>query len=283
VDPLSILTPDLFAGKTVFVTGGGSGIGLAIARGFAERGAAVSICGRSQERLDNAVRNLRHSGSAVMGVVADVRDSSAVETALASSREAHGPADVVVCAAAGNFLARAEHLSASAFRTVIDIDLNGSFFTARAAFEQLCVTRGSLLFISAGQAFVPFSRQVHAGAAKAGIENLMRNLALEWGRHGIRSNSIVPGPIADTEGARRLSDQIGAGTWAGMIPLGRFGALAEIAAMALVLSSPLADYVTGATIVVDGGYALTGSGEFAVALDASEAHGVRRGFRDHVR
>jgi NAD(P)-dependent dehydrogenase (short-subunit alcohol dehydrogenase family) len=269
MDPTLLLGNDLFAGKNVFVTGGSSGIGLAMSRGFVERGASVSICGRNQERLDAAVNELREIGGTALGLAADVRDAAAVGAALDQAREAHGPADIVICAAAGNFLARAEHLSPNAFRTVVDIDLNGSFYTARAAFDQLREVRGSLIFVTAGQAFVPFSHQAHAGAAKAGIENLMRNLALEWGRYGIRCNSIVPGPIAGTEGAGRLSEQIGEDTWAAMVPLGRFGSLAEITAMTLVLASPLAAYVTGATIVVDGGYALNGAGQFAAALEQS--------------
>jgi NAD(P)-dependent dehydrogenase (short-subunit alcohol dehydrogenase family) len=267
MDPTSLLADDLFDGKSVFVTGGSSGIGLGIARGFAERGASVAICARNEERLSVAVDQMRATGGTALGFVADVRDASALASALDQARDAHGPVDVVVCGAAGNFLARAETLSPNAFRTVVDIDLNGSFYTARAAFDQLRTTRGSLIFISAGQAFVPFSHQAHAGAAKAGIENLMRNLAIEWGRHGIRCNSIVPGPIAGTEGASRLSEQIGADAWARMVPLRRFGSLAEITAMTLVLACPLAAYVTGATIVVDGGFALVGSGQFTSALE----------------
>jgi NAD(P)-dependent dehydrogenase (short-subunit alcohol dehydrogenase family) len=267
-DRVSMLPPDLFAGHSVFITGGSSGINLGIAHGFARLGASVAICGRNAERLDGAVQELRRHGGAVLGLVADVRDAEMLGAGLTSARDSHGPADVVVCGAAGNFLARAEDLSPNGFRTVVDIDLIGSFNASRLAFEQLRETRGSLLYVSAGQAFVPFSHQVHAGAAKAGVELLMRNLALEWGPYGIRSNSIVPGPIHDTEGARRLSDTIGAETWAAQIPMERFGELDEIVAMALVLSSQIASYVTGACVVVDGGTALPGSGRFNAALSA---------------
>lgn len=271
MDRLSLLPQDLFAGRAVFVTGGTSGINLGIAEGFARLGASVAVCGRDPERLAGAQDRLARFGHPVTGATADVRDPDALAAALADARAAHGPADVVVCGAAGNFLARAEDLSPNAFRTVVDIDLNGSFHAARLAYEQLKATRGSLLFVSAGQAFVPFSHQAHAGAAKAGVEQLMRNLALEWGAHGIRSNAIVPGPVADTEGARRLSDAIGADTWAAQIPLGRFGRLDEVVALALVLSSPLCSYVTGASFVVDGGTALPGSGRFNHAVEAVRA------------
>jgi NAD(P)-dependent dehydrogenase (short-subunit alcohol dehydrogenase family) len=111
---------------------------------------------------------------------------------------------VVVFGAAGNVVAPAEKISPNGFRTVVDIDLLGSFHTARAAFEQLRETRGTLLFISAAQASVPFAYQAHVGAAKAGVDHMMRNLALKWGRYGIPCNSMARGPIADTEGMRRL-------------------------------------------------------------------------------
>src|SRR5262249_47834838 len=168
-------------------------------------GANVGICGRTQEKLDAAAAELKALGARVCAVVADVRDMTALDTALARSRAELGPADVLVCGAAGNFLVQAEKLSANGFKTVIDIDLLGSFNASRAAFEQLRETKGTILFISAGMAFVPHAYQVHVGAAKAGIDMMMRNLALEWGRYGIRANSIVPGPIEGTEGMKRLS------------------------------------------------------------------------------
>ncbi|OSC21196.1 SDR family oxidoreductase [Mycolicibacterium vulneris] len=262
------LTPQMFAGKSVFVTGGSSGINLAIARSFAEHGAAVAICARDADKLRSAIAELSQAGDGqALGFVADVRNDGAVRAALESAAHQHGPADVVVCGAAGNFMVRAEDLTPNGFRTVVDIDLIGTFNAANGAFEQLRATRGSLLFVSAGQAFVPFSHQAHAGAAKAGVENLMRNLALEWGRYGIRCNSIVPGPIAGTEGVRRLAADVGEEAWADMVPLGRFGTTDEIASMALVLCSPLASFVTGTTLVADGGLALTGSGRFNQALE----------------
>src|SRR5262245_29385493 len=197
---------DAYRGKTVFVTGGGSGINLGIAKNFAALGANVAICGRSQEKLDAAAGELRALGVKVCAIAADVRDSGALEAAFAASAAALGPMDVLVCGAAGNFLVPADNLSANGFRTVIEIDLLGSFNASRAAVEQLKQTRGTILYVSAGQAYMPHAFQVHVGAAKAGIDMMMKNLALEWGRHGIRVNSIVPGPIEGTEGASRLID-----------------------------------------------------------------------------
>ena len=122
-----------------------------------------------------------------------MRQYEALQAALAKCRDELGPVDVLVCGAAGNFPIPAEKLSPNGFKSVVDIDLLGSFNACRAAFEQLSATRGCIIFISAGMSFVPYPYQVHVGAAKAGIDNMMKNLALEWGKYGIRSNSIVPG------------------------------------------------------------------------------------------
>jgi NAD(P)-dependent dehydrogenase (short-subunit alcohol dehydrogenase family) len=265
---------DLFKGKTVFVTGGGSGINLGIAKNFAALGANVGICGRTQQKLDAAAVDLRALGAKVCPVAADVRDMAALELAFARCRNELGPIDVLVCGAAGNFLVPAEKLTANGFKTVIDIDLIGSFNAARAAFEQLRDTRGSLLFVSAGMAFMPHAFQVHVGAAKAGIEMMMKNLALEWGRHGIRANSIVPGPIEGTEGMSRLADPSAAQQLLKTIPAGRMGRVEDIGHAAVFLASPLASYISGCMVVVDGGQNLAGSTMFnlgaAQVLDAQE-------------
>ena len=254
--------PGLFKGKTVFVTGGGSGINLGIAKNFAALGANVGICGRTQAKLDAAAEELRALGARVCAVAADVRDIKALEAAFARTREELGPIDVLVCGAAGNFLVQAENLSANGFRTVIDIDLLGSFHASRAAFEQLKETKGTILFISAGMALTPHAYQVHVGAAKAGIDMMMRNLALEWGRYGIRANSIVPGPIEGTEGMKRLASPQAMETMRALIPAGRLGSVDDIGQAALFLASPLAAYITGCVVVCDGGSSLAGSARF---------------------
>jgi NAD(P)-dependent dehydrogenase (short-subunit alcohol dehydrogenase family) len=258
----SYFSKDLFAGKTVFVTGGGSGINLGIARNFAALGANLAICGRTQEKLDAAAEELKPLGARVCPVVADVRDMAALEAAIARIAADLGPIDVLVAGAAGNFLVPAERLSANGFKTVVDIDLLGSFNAARAAFEQLKSTRGSILFISAGQAFTPYAFQVHVAAAKAGIDMMMRNLALEWGPYGIRVNSIAPGPIEGTEGMKRLADPKLLAQFARTIPLQRLGTVDDIGQLAVFLASPLAAYVTGTLVVADGGQNLPGSALF---------------------
>lgn len=261
------LTKELFKGKTVFVTGGGSGINLGVAKNFAALGANVAICGRTQEKLDVAAGELKTLGANVCPVVADVRDFAALETAFARSREELGPMDVLVCGAAGNFVVPAEQLSPNGFKTVIDIDLLGSFNASRAAFAQLQATKGTIIYISAGMAYMPHAFQVHVGAAKAGIDMMMKNLAIEWGPYGIRTNSIVPGPIEGTEGMKRLSSDTALEELINSIPLRRMGRVDDIGQAAVFLASPLASYVSGCVVVVDGGQNLVGSAFFNVGAE----------------
>jgi NAD(P)-dependent dehydrogenase (short-subunit alcohol dehydrogenase family) len=263
-DQQGILPRDLFAGKTVFVTGGGSGINLGIARTFAGLGAKIGICGRSQERLDAAAAGLRELGAKVSATSADVRMPDQLQSAMNASRDTLGDIDVLVCGAAGNFLVKGENLSFNGFKTVVDIDLVGSFNASRIAFGQLKRTRGSILFVTAPMAMMPHAYQAHVGPAKAGVEMLMKNLALEWGPYGIRSNSIIPGFVGDTEGMRRISSTEDSGNFVANIPLRRMGVTQEIGEAAAFLASPLASYITGTSLWVDGGQALSGSGFFNV-------------------
>lgn len=258
----SYLSKDLFRGKSVFVTGGGSGINLGVAKNFAALGANIAICGRTQEKLDKAAAELREIGAKVCALTADVRDYAALEAAFAKSRQELGPMDVLVAGAAGNFPVAAEKLSPNGFKTVIDIDLLGAFNAARAAFEQLKETKGSLIFMSAGMAYMPHAFQAHVGAAKAGIDMLMKNLALEWGAYGIRANSIVPGPIEGTEGMKRLLNPAQEKAYLQGIPLGRMGTVDDIGQAAVFLASPLAAYISGCVVVCDGGQNLAGSALF---------------------
>lgn len=258
--------PDLLKGRTAFITGGGSGVNLAIGRALAALGARIGICGRTEERLNSGRAALEALGAPVFTAIADVRDADAVERALDGTKAALGPVDILVCGAAGNFVAPAEAISAKGFRTVVEIDLLGTFHATRAAFPQLRETRGNVLFVSGGQSFVPFAYQAHVGAAKAGIDNLMQNLALEWGRFGIRCNSIVPGPVKGTEGMKRLGGEAEPDLWREMTPLGRMAEQEEIGQAAAFLVSPLASYISGARLCVDGGQNLTGSSLFNAAI-----------------
>ncbi|MBX9801451.1 MAG: SDR family oxidoreductase [Caulobacteraceae bacterium] len=259
-DLTNLLPPDLFAGTVAAVTGGGSGINLGVARVLAKLGADVALCGRTQARLDQAADELRTYGGRVHVEVADVRDPDAQTAFFTGVEAALGPVSTLVCGAAGNFLSPAERLSPNGFRTVVDIDLIGSFNATLAAFDQLKRTQGSVTYISAGQAYMPYAFQVHAGEAKAGVEQMMKNLALEWGAYGIRVNSVVPGPIEGTEGLARLANPEQLDFFVKSIPLGRLGGVEDVGRAVAFLASPLASYITGSQLVCDGGQNLAGSG-----------------------
>ena len=259
-----------FKDRTVFVTGGGSGINLGIAKCYAAVGAKVAKCGSSENKLDDAKNELEGLGSKVHAVVADVRDFDVLQAACDEIQIALGPITDLVCGAAENFLCPASEMSANAFRTIVDIDLMGSFNATRAAFKQLKETQGCILMVSAGQAYMPYLHQVHAGAAKAGVENLMKNLALEWGRYGIRVNSVVPGLTKGTEGIKRLANEKQQQMLLHAIPLKRLGLSEEVGQVAVFLSSPLAAYITGAQVVCDGGMNLSGLGLFNTEINPSK-------------
>ncbi|MBL7249916.1 SDR family oxidoreductase [Alloalcanivorax sp. C16-2] len=248
-----------FENTSVFVAGGSSGINLAIAEAFAARGARLFLISRSEERVDAAVAGLRERGGEARGCAADVRDPAALEAAYLQATEWFGEIDVLISGAAGNFLAGALEMSCNAFKTVIDIDLLGTFNVLRCGHAFLRKPGASVLNISAPQAFNPTRYQVHACAAKAGVDMVTRVLAMEWGGHGIRINSLVPGPIGDTEGIRRLApNEAALARMRETVPLRRLGSLAEVANMAMTLCSPLAGFVTGAVLTVDGGSSLQG-------------------------
>jgi NAD(P)-dependent dehydrogenase (short-subunit alcohol dehydrogenase family) len=256
-----------FTNKSVFVAGGSSGINLGIAEAFAKAGAKVAICSRSPERVAAAVAQLRLHGTQIEGYSADVRDYASIAAALQQARDAIGAFDVLVSGAAGNFLAPALGMSANGFKTVVDIDLNGTFHVLRAGFEYLKKPGASVISISAPQAFNPTPFQAHVCAAKAGVDMLTRVLAMEWGVDGVRVNSIVPGPIADTEGIRRLAPTPEAvKRMTDSVPLQRMGTLTDIANMALFLGSDHASFVTGAIIPVDGGSSLAGGRDYSNAF-----------------
>src|SRR6202035_81195 len=193
-------------------------------------------------------------------IAADVRKPEEVEKAIAATVERFGKIDIVVNGVAGNFLCTAEELSPNGFGTVVDIDLKETFNVCRAAFAELKKNRGQILNISATLHYLGTPMQLHVSAAKAGVDALTRNLAVEWGRYGIRVNGIAPGPIEDTEGMKRLvpepvKDRLRKG-----IPLGRFGRIADIEKAAVFLCSDAAAFINGEVIVVDGGQWLAGNG-----------------------
>jgi peroxisomal 2,4-dienoyl-CoA reductase len=254
--PLDVFRDDALAGHVALVTGGGTGICRGIAAAYARLGADVAIVSRKQDVLDAAAKELsEQSGRSVLGIAADVRKPDEVAKAVSATLDKFGKLDTLVNGAAGNFLAPAAALSANAFRTVIDIDLCGTFNFSRAVFESLQKAGNALILnISATLHYHGTPLQLHASAAKAGVDAVTRNLAVEWGQFGIRVCGIAPGPIAETEGMKRLAPGEVTAKMAAAIPAGRFGGIDEIAAAAVFLRSPAAAYITGHTLVVDGGH-----------------------------
>jgi NAD(P)-dependent dehydrogenase (short-subunit alcohol dehydrogenase family) len=258
-----------YAGKSVFVAGGTSGINFGIAEGFARAGARVFVMSRSSDKVAHAVARLQDCGTEAAGATADVRDAAAVASVMAEAHNAFGDIDVLISGAAGNFLARANDISSNGFRAVLEIDVLGTHHVMTAAWPMLRRPGASVINISAPQAIVAMAGQAHVCAAKAGVDMITRTLALEWGPHGVRVNSVMPGPIEGTEGMRRLAP-----TPAAMeavrqsVPMKRVGVPADVASLCLFLGSDLASYVSGAVIPVDGGWALNLPGTpFDAVLD----------------
>ena len=251
---MSGLKEGLLKGKVAFVAGGSSGINLGIAQHFARHGAKVALISRSADKIAAAAKSITDDGGEALGLAADVRDYAAVEAALRETAERFGKIDIVLSGAAGNFVAPALGMSANGFKTVVDIDLIGTFNVLRASFEFLNRPGASLISITAGQAVRPSMYQAHVCAAKAGINMLTKCLAMEWGPQGVRVNAISPGPIADTEGMRRLApNPEDEQRIKSRIALRDYGTKTDIAEAALYLSSDSARYITGTILNVDGG------------------------------
>ncbi|MBZ0231146.1 MAG: SDR family oxidoreductase [Deltaproteobacteria bacterium] len=260
-NPLDVFRDGALAGHVAVVTGGGTGICKGIAAAFARFGCEVCITSRKQDVLDATAAELKAAtGRDVLAIAADVRDPDAMVGVVEAAKARFGKVDTLVNGAAGNFLAPAIGLSPNAFRTVIDIDLVGSFHAARAAFPALRdAGDGLIINITATLHYHGTPLQLHASAAKAGVDAMTRNLAVEWAGAGVRVVSIAPGPIAETEGMKRLAPGDAAKQARKAVPLGRFGSIDEIAASAVYMRSAAAAYITGTVLVVDGGNATLGA------------------------
>lgn len=247
---------DTLKGKVAFVTGGAGGIGLEIATAYAALGASVALASRNQERLDAAAAALSGAGAEVLTQRADVRNYDDVKRAIDATADRFGALDVLVNNAAGNFFCPTAGLSPNGWKTVIDIDLNGTFNCCHAAYPHLKESRagGCIISIITMLGVTGWPGAAHAAAAKAGILSLSRTLAVEWGPQNIRVNTISPGPIGDTEGVKRMYEDTGrADEERRRTALGRFGRKQDIANAAVFLASDLAAYVTGENLIVDGG------------------------------
>jgi NAD(P)-dependent dehydrogenase (short-subunit alcohol dehydrogenase family) len=258
-----MLAEGTFADRVAVVTGGGSGMGRAMALEFARLGAAVVVAGRRPDPLAETVRQVEAGGGRALAAPTDVRDPGQVDAMVATAVDAFGRVDVLVNDAAGNFVVRAEDLSPNGWRAVTSIVLDGGFLCARAAGRRMLEQGdgGAILSVIASYAWTGGPGTVHSAAAKAGLVAMTRTLAVEWAPHRIRVNTICPGPTA-TEGA-------GAALWptpedearvARSVPAGRLATVEEIAWWATALCSPFAAYVTGENLTIDGGHWLEQEG-----------------------
>ncbi|MEM9855154.1 MAG: SDR family oxidoreductase [Pseudomonadota bacterium] len=245
-----------FSGKNVFVVGGTSGINLGIAEAFAGAGARVAVASRKQGKVDAAVAKL---GEGALGYAYDVRNYEDVAAGFAAFEDTAGEIDVLVSGAAGNFPAPAVGLSPNGFKSVIDIDLLGTFHVMRASHKHMA-RPGSIINISAPQAVQAMPFQIHVCAAKAGVDMITKCLAIEWGSEGLRVNSVIPGPIDGTEGMERLAptEKMRAAV-VKSVPMQRMGTPDDVAELCLFLGSDAGRYVSGSIIGADGGWSIAGA------------------------
>jgi 2,4-dienoyl-CoA reductase [(3E)-enoyl-CoA-producing], peroxisomal len=265
---MSIFRDRLLDGQVALITGGGTGIGYGVAELLSELGAHVVLASRKRENLDAAVARLRDAGRNASAEALDVRDAEAVKAVVEKVAAAHGRLDILVNNAAGNFYVPSESMSPNAWRSVVEIDLFGTFFCSQAAGAVMRRQEngGRIVNISMTLHYRGWPQMAHATAAKAGVDALTRTLAVEWAPAKIRVNAIAPGPIP-TDGVRKaFTPPPGSGVPdLGMveramdeyakksIPLRRFGTPADIANMVAYLASPAGDWITGSILVVDGG------------------------------
>ncbi|XP_067390147.1 peroxisomal 2,4-dienoyl-CoA reductase [(3E)-enoyl-CoA-producing] isoform X2 [Emydura macquarii macquarii] len=264
-----LYSPDILKDKVALITGGGSGIGFRVAELFMRHGCQTIIASRNLQRVAEAATKLEAAtGQRCLPLSLDVRQPQTIMAAMDEALKEFGRIDILVNNAAGNFLCPAKALSFNAYKTVIDIDTLGTFNVSKVLYEKYMRDHGGVIVnITATLSYRGQALQVHAGTAKAAVDAMTKHLAVEWGPDNIRINSLAPGPITGTEGYRRLGGaRAEADSYLNAVPLHRAGNKTEIAHSVLYLASPLASYVTGTTLVVDGGSWLTSPNNFPALL-----------------
>ena len=259
-----MFTPSLLKGKVAVVTGGGTGIGLGVARRLGELGARIAVGSRNSENLERGTAELRHAGLDPLAVQIDVRNTEQVEEMVQRVVRHFGHIDILINNAAGNFVCRAEDLSPNGWKAVIDIVLNGSFYCSREVGRHMIARGGggAIVSILANYVWTGSAGTIHSAAAKAGVMSMTQTLAVEWARHGIRVNAVAPGPIESPGAARQLwSTPEAVERITRMVPLQRWGKPEDVADAVAFLVSEHAGFITGETLTLDGG-AWLGRGTF---------------------
>ncbi len=264
--PQSVLAREANAGRVALVTGGGTGIGAATALELARTGASVAVCGRREEPLEHVRAAIEDAGGTCLAVQTDVREPDQLEALVAATLDRFGAIDLLVHAAGGQFTAAAETISPNGWRAVHRLAVDAAWSLTRLVAERSLIPRRQGVVV-----FVGFSPRrgipgyAHACSARAALENLASGLALEWSRYGIRTVCVAPGAVA-TEGLAQYGAEA-AEQWARGVPLGRLGTAEEIAGVIAFLCSPGGAYVTGTTVVVDGGADAWGQSELPPPLE----------------
>jgi len=248
---------NLFKDQVAVITGGGTGIGLAIAKRLGSLGAKIVIASRNAENLEGGDASLREAGVDALIVQLDVRNPEQVDEMVVRTVKHFGSLDILINNAAGNFVCRAEDLTPNGWNSVIGIVLNGTFYCSRAVGQYWIARKrgGSIVNILANYVWTGSPGTIHSAAAKAGVLSLTQTLAVEWARFGIRVNAVAPGPIEASPGAAKQlwNSQDAVDRITAMIPAGRWGRPEDVADAVAFLAAPTSAFMTGETITLDGG------------------------------
>lgn len=260
-----LFNSDIFSSEHIIVTGGGTGLGRAMALRFARLGAAVTICGRRAEPLLETAQEIKDNGGRAEGIQCNIKEAEAVEAFVVEAENRQGNVTKLVNNAAGNFLSPTEFLTPNGFDSIVKTNLYGSFYATQACGRRWIERghRGAVMSIVTTYAEHGSAFLAPSAVSKAGVIALMKSLAAEWGVYGIRLNAIAPGPFP-TEGAwsRLMPDPAFGEKMVNLIPLRRTGEHHELTDMAVFLLSDLSSYLTGEVLYLDGGASLTSAGQF---------------------
>jgi NAD(P)-dependent dehydrogenase (short-subunit alcohol dehydrogenase family) len=259
-----MITPSSLQNQVAIITGGGTGIGLAIALRLGELGARIVVGSRDSKHLEEGTTTLRHAGLDPLAVQIDVRKPDQVDEMIERVLRHFGRIDILVNNAAGNFISKAEDLSPNGWNAVVGIVLNGSFYCSRAVGRQMIARGkgGAIVSVLANYVWTGSPGTIHSAAAKTGVMSMTQTLAVEWAPHNIRVNAVAPGPIESAGAAKQLWDTPEAvERITRSVPLGRWGQPSEVADAVAFLASSHASFITGEILTIDGGARL-GRGTF---------------------